>query len=155
MPNKYFSLLTPDTAHFNGQHILADTGSAYNGYLVDIAGGTSGSIGVSTGSAIGIAYDLMTMVELPTSDELVANLGGDYCNFVDGDFYALVGPGNFVEGTVPDIDDVLYDNANGLLRHTTSASHKAVGKCYSHATIQRKDGSYTVARCRFDFTQLL
>lgn len=155
MPNRYFSLLTPDTAHFNGQHVLADTGTAYNGYVVDLAGGTSGSIGLSTGSGLGLAYDLMTMVELPTSDELVANLGGDYVNFVDGDFYALVGPGNFTEGTVPAIDATIYDNANGLLRHTTSTLHKAIGKCYAHATVQHKNGAYTVAKCRFDFTQLL
>ena len=150
----YFSPSQGDPI-YNGHHVLADTGSVYNGNIVSFtAGGTSGSISLSTGSGAGIAYDLLAMTELPTTQELVANIGGDYCNYLSGYFEALVGSDLFSGSALPAVNAKLYDNADGYIS-ATAGGHSTIGRCIGHVTIQHKDGAYSVARCVFDFTQIL
>lgn len=158
MTNRYFSILTPDTAILDGHAKLKDSGSAYNGNLVMLGGGTSGSITLSTGSAIGVFYDLLAMTELPSTAELVANLGDDYCTYARGFFEALVGPDLFAGAAIPTPGSTLYDNADGTFS-STAGGHSKVGRVLDvSAAVQIAGAPSTtqqLARCYFDFTQLL
>jgi hypothetical protein len=163
MANRYFSILNSDHAIFEGKHILQSTGTIYNGNLCMLTngGGTGGSLVISTGSAIGMFFDMMSMVELPTSNELVSHIGGKPCNYAFGTFEALLGPDLFYGGSLPAAGDVLYDFGNGTIDASARgrAITLAIGKCMDATPTVRAAGSVTntdtLALCRFDFNRIL
>lgn len=163
MANRYFSILNADHAIFDGHGILANTGSVYNGNLAMLGGGTSGSMVLSTGSAIGMFFDMLAMKELPSTQELVANIGGKYVNVAMGAFEALIGPDLFYGGALPTPGTVLYDFGNGTIDTAARGrTTRPIGLCMDVSQTIRTpstgspiDSTYQVARCKFDFTQIL
>lgn len=157
---RYFSILTPDTAIYDGHAILQDSGTAYNGNLCMLSGGTagtSGSVVISTGSAVGVFYDMLAMTELPTTAELVANIGGKRCNFATGFFEALASAECFYGSSLPTPGTKLYDFGDGTIDATARGRTSGVIGLVVQTgiAVQHKDGAYNVCRVKFNFTNIL
>jgi len=151
----YFQILTPQTAVYDGKHVLATSGSAtdtYNGMVAKLSNGELAVCGANEAAA-GVFYENFGLTYMPVAKtgkpKLNEYYSGKYCNYVWGAFEALAGPELFVSGAVPSVGTVLYAGAGG--RYATSGTVK-IGQVVATFSVQDPAGAYNVARIRFDFT---
>lgn len=160
MAEQHFSVASPGTAFYNGKHQLATgiTGTLVNGNVVmlDAYGYVTRDDG--TGKERGLAYEPMSFVEFPTSNNLVTYMKYKYMNFVGGHFVGFVGKDLFKGSVLPPIGAKLYPLGGadiGLLGITGITGTSApVGVMDGSATLPvgTTGGSgETVAMVQFDF----
>lgn len=149
----YFFKVSGGNPHYNGKHILdAHATTIYMGYLVEIS---SGEVIVDTGvgNACGMLYEFRPLAEYPTSENVGATEGGNYVNFVTGDFTAFINVGLFAAGSMPSVGNSLYAGTSGSVgKLATSGSTTVLGKVEALTTLVDEYGtSYSVALCHMHF----
>jgi len=78
---------------------------------------------------------------------------GKYTNVAVGNYYVLVGPDAFVEGTVPAQNATIYEGAGGKM--TVTAGTYAIGKCVNATHyVQHRAGQYYAALLQMEFDHL-
>jgi len=155
--NRYFNVLTPDQAIFDGVNKLnSGSDAVYRGMLAGWPSG--GSLGTSTGSApYGQFYDYLRNEEYVATEDLGDYLDGKEVGVVTGKYLALCGPDCFAAGSIPSVGAKLYAGTAGLLDVNQNwVGAASIGKVVGHYTVADAAGagSFSAAQCLMDLPVL-
>lgn len=161
MAKCYCSILTSNQAIFDGTHKLSSSGSSdvtRNCYVARMDSSAELRICSSGSKPWGLFYDhldLIYQITLADAANDCININtynsDKYTNVATGAFVALIGPDAFAAGSVPAQNAVLYEGASGKI--AVSGTYP-IGRCTdSSVTVQHRSGSYSAAKCQFNFDQ--
>ncbi len=158
--NCYCQILTPEQAMYDGTHKLSSSGSGSttrNCYVARLDSSSELVLCASGSKPYGLFLDHGDLIYHITvaADYDCININsynsGKYTNVVKGGFEALVGADAFTAGSVPAQNAVLYEGAGGKI--AVSGTYK-IGICTNPGvTVQHRAGSYSAAKCQFEFAQ--
>lgn len=160
MAKCYCSVTTSAQGIFDGTHKLSSSGSGSttrNCYVARLDSSSELLLGSSGSLPFGLFYDhLDNIYQITTVATDCININSynsdKYTNVATGNFFAMVGPDAFVEGSIPAQNATLYEGAGGKI--TTTAGTYKIGRCHQQVTVQHRSGSYSVAHCQFEFDHL-